>query len=127
MKTNKAQHITYTLQPETAATVRSGMDIVACAHRQGVTYGEPLIMMLDSLLNYAKAYRIRFDSPLAEDYVLGESFLASLKGVRGLLDGDGAVAMVRGLTTDSKDNGACESLFWLALEAAGYTEETANL
>jgi hypothetical protein len=50
-------------------------------------------------------------------------FLQSLTGIRGLLNGDGAVAHERGLSGDSKDNGVCEAIFWDAMDAAGYTEE----
>jgi hypothetical protein len=83
---------------------------------------EPLLVALDSLLRYAKAYRKRFLQPLAEDGVLGDPWLDAAKGIRALLNGDGAVAMERGISTDSKDNGMLEGLFWRAIETAGFTE-----
>ncbi len=93
------------------------------AHFRGMASAEPLIVLMDALLKYARAYQERFDSKLASDYVLGDHWLASVKGVRALLNGDGAVAMQFGITTDSKDNGAVEAIFWRALEAAGFEEE----
>jgi hypothetical protein len=97
------------------------------AHKTGMLMGEPLLIAMDALHKYAEAYSIRFEQPLAEDYILGPDWLASLKGLRGLLNGDGGHAMRHGSTTDSKDNGALEALFWDALKMAGYTEETAGL
>ena len=35
----------------------------------------------------------------------------------------GAVAHERGITTDTKDNGCVESMFWAAMDIAGFTEE----
>jgi len=87
----------------------------------GIELKEPLFYALDGMLRYAKAYQ-RIGDKLSNDYVLGPAFLSVVKGLRGLLDGDGAVAMERGITTDSKDNGTCESIFWSAIKASGYTE-----
>jgi hypothetical protein len=81
----------------------------------GMTMYEPLLVALDSLLRYAKAYQRRFDQPLAEDGVLGDPWLDAAKGIRTLLNGDGAVAMERGISTDSKHNGMLEALFWRAV------------
>jgi len=92
------------------------------AHKMGMEQCEPLIVMLDSLLKYAHSYQTRFDSKLSEDYVLGPLWLQSAVGVRGLLNGDGQIAMEKGITTDSKDNGALEALFWDCMNAAGFTE-----
>jgi len=57
-----------------------------------------------------------------EDGFLGRPWLEAVKGVRALLNGDGAIAMKQGITTDSKDNGAVEAMFWNALSVAGFTE-----
>lgn len=97
------------------------------SHKTGMTEGEPLIVAMDCLLKYAEAYRIRFEGPLAEDQVLGEWWMDSIKSLRKLLNGDGAIAMRRNITTDSKDNGAVEGMFWDALNHAGFTKATANL
>lgn len=115
---------TTTLQPETLAELaRIPRGTVAeQSMRLGRLNDEPLLLALDGLLRYAKAYRQRFESPLAEDGVLGPCWLDAAKGLRGLLNGDGAVAMERGVTTDSKDNGALEGIFWHALRAAGFGE-----
>jgi hypothetical protein len=84
---------------------------------------EPLIVMMDALIRYAKAHEKRFESKLAEDYVLGPLWLNAAKGVRGLLNGDGALAHEEGWNTDSKDNGAVEGMFWDAMALAGFKEE----
>lgn len=113
------------LQTETQAAIAKlnpdCMDYAAT--RRGVNCGEPLLIAMDGLLRYAKAYEKRFERKLAEDYVLGPEWLASAKGIRGLLNGDGAVAMERGITTDSKSNGVIEETFWAALAVAGFEEK----
>jgi len=119
----------YTFQNQTinaANSVPKGT-VAAQSHNIGMERGEPLIVALDSMIRYARAYDTHFERNLSEDYILGEEWLSVVKGIRGLLNGNGAVAMELGRNTDSKDNGACETMFWDALKAAGYTEETANL
>jgi hypothetical protein len=113
--------ITVIMQSETVsalAKIPQGT-VAARSARLGVYEGEPLLVMADALLSYAKAYRARFESPIGEDGVLGKPYCEALAGVRALLNGDGAVAMRRGITTDSKDNGSIESIYWAACEAAG--------
>lgn len=92
------------------------------AHRLGMERGEPLIVAMDALTKYASAYKQRFENGLSEDYVLGPLWLDSIKGLRGLLNGDGAIAMQQNISTDRKDNGAVESMFWEAMKIAGFTE-----
>ena len=84
---------------------------------------EPLLVCMDSLLRYAKAYEKRYETKLVEDYFLGRHWLSSIKHLRVLLNGNGAVAMEQGISTDSKDNGVIEEVFWKAMEVAGFTEE----
>ena len=83
---------------------------------------EPLIVAMDSMLRYAKAYKRAYDFLISDDGVLGEEFLSVITGIRGLLNGDGAVAMEKGITTDSKDNGTIESLFWKCMDIGGFEE-----
>lgn len=92
------------------------------SHRLGIRHGEPLMVAMECLLRYAKAYREHQEQPLTDDGVLGPCWLNAVSGLRGLLNGDGAVAMERNITTDSKDNGVIESLFWAAMEEAGFEE-----
>lgn len=93
------------------------------SHDLGMKNDEPLIVMMDCLFQYASAYKTRHEQPLSEDYVLGAEWLKAAVGVRGLLNGDGAHAMKVGRSTDSKDNGTVESMFWDAMAAAGFKEE----
>jgi hypothetical protein len=89
----------------------------AAALQHAVTYQQPLLTAMDALLRAAKDYSERFDSKLADDYVLGPPWLDAIKGVRRLLDGDfGPI-----------DNGTVEAIFWRALAIAGYNERSANL
>jgi len=88
--------------------------------RLGLDNDEPLLVCMDALLRYAKAYRKAYpDYAIGGDGVLGSCFAGAIKGIRGLLDGDGAVAMERNITTDSKDNGVIEFLFWECCKVAG--------
>lgn len=89
------------------------------AMRLGVANDEPLLICMDSMLRYAKAYRKRFEQSLADDYVLGPPFGKAIAGIRFLLNGNGAVAMERDVTTDSKDNGVIEALYWECCKVAG--------
>lgn len=126
----KTPHSTvYRYAPETIAECNklTPGTIAEQAHKLGMERGEPLIIAMDALLKYAQAYRDHFESNLANDMVLGDEWLASLKGIRGLLNGDGAIGMIRNISTDTKDNGCVEAMFWTALKTAGFTEETANL
>jgi len=97
-------------------------------HSIGMNGTEPLIVILDSLIRYAKAHEASMGSKLSEDYYLGPCFLSALKNTRNLLNGNGAVANEISAKTgkpcrDSKDNGACEAIFWDAMRIAGFTEE----
>lgn len=87
--------------------------------RLGVYEGEPLLVIADALLSYAKAYRGRFDGPISDDRIGADAFADMLRGVKTFLDYDGGVAMRRGITTDSKDNGAMFDIIEAACNAAG--------
>ena len=93
------------------------------AHKKGLKENEPIIVAMDAMIRYAKAHKKAYDIPLSFDWVLGPNWLEIVKGIRGLCDGDGAVAMENEITTDSKDNGCIEGMFWDALNIAGYTEK----
>jgi hypothetical protein len=47
-----------------------------------------IVRMLRALAIYADAHFERFDSPLGEDYVLGDAWADALDGVRRLLEGE---------------------------------------
>ncbi len=114
----------YNFQPETWATLKA-LDpqcVDRQSHQIGMNNNEPLIVMLDSLLRYARAYVNRYEQPLASDHVLGAAWLDTIRSLHGLLDGDGAVALEMDRSTDSKSNGACESLYWTCIHTAGFTE-----
>ena len=96
------------------------------AHHLGEDCAEPLIVGFRLMHRYALAYRKRFGRPVNEDYFLRVAYLDTIRGLRNLLNGDGAVAMERGITTDSKDNGVCEAAFWDCMEAGGFAELDLN-
>lgn len=85
--------------------------VAHAAHQRGMRRGEPLIVMLDALIAYAKRHEAEYGSKLAEDYFLGPEWKNAAEGVRALLNGDG-----------NFDGGTCEDMFWKAFEIAGYTE-----
>ena len=112
------------LQSETKAAIdrlnaMAPRTIAQQSMRLGVDKAEPLLLILDSAIRYAKAYKARFDQPVSEDYMARDHFAGILSGARALCNFDGAAAMERGITTDSKDNGTLESLYWTACEIAG--------
>lgn len=106
---------------EAMAIIKPGT-VADASNRLGIVEREPLLYCMDGLLRYAKAHANRYGSQLAQDYVLGDHWIAAAKGIRGLLNGDGAVALERNISTDSKDNRVIETVFWKALDIAGYTE-----
>ena len=92
------------------------------AHMIGLHEMEPLIVAMDAMLRYAKAHKKAYGSDLSNDGVLGDYFLDTIKGLRGLLNGMGAVAMERNITTDSKDNGCVEGMFWDCVSNGGFEQ-----
>ena len=128
MKTYTAYNYEY--QPETCEAYAKVPErtIAHQTHSIGMNGTEPLIVILDSLIRYAKAHEASMGSKLSEDYYLAPCFLSVLKNTRDLLNGNGAVANEISAKTgkpcrDSKDNGACEDMFWDAMKIAGFTEE----
>jgi len=128
MKTYTAHNYDY--QPETCEAFAKVPErtVAHQAHSIGMNGTEPLIVILDSLIRYAKAHEAIFESKLSEDYFLGPCFLSAITSTRELLNGNGAVANEISANTnkpcrDSKDNGACEDMFWDAMKIAGFTEE----
>jgi len=116
---------TYQYQPETielsAKLYKLGSKSVASFEQQaGIKNHEPLIVILDSCLRYAKAHRVRFEDPVSEDYVLGPAFKQVLEGVEQLLNGLGAVSAESGLNVDSKDNGVCSDILKKCHELGGF-------
>jgi len=113
--------ITVIMQRETSAALAKvpAGTVSAQSVRLGVYEGEPLLVIADALLSYAKAYRGRFEGPISEDHVGAEAFADMLRGVKTFLDFDGGVAMRRGITTDSKDNGAMFDIIEATCIAAG--------
>jgi len=91
-------------------------------HKTGMKQGEALILGLDGLYKYAEAYSKRYERALSEDYVLGKSWLKAVIGYRELLNGCGHLHMA-GRIHETFDAGACETVFWSAIEAAGFTEK----
>ncbi len=109
------------LQPETRAEIRKlpHGTVSEASMRLGVANNEPLLVAMDAMLRYAKAYSTRNEALLGSDRFLSDPYFEAIKGIRALLNGDGAVAMERNITTDSKDNGVIESLYWHCCREAG--------
>ncbi len=115
--TKNAKSLARELQEKAPGTVN------AQAHKRGMDNDEPLIVMLDCLHRYAQAHAKRYESKLCDDGVLGVYWLNAAKAIRSMLCGDGAYAMANDISTDSKDNGVCESMFWDAMTAAGFEQK----
>ncbi len=112
---------TVILQKETVAAMAKvpASCVNAQSQRLGLFEGEPVLVIADALLSYAKAYKARFECNVSSDHVMAEPFAQMLAGVKTMLDYDGAVAMRRGITTDSKDNGAMFDVIEATCNVAG--------
>jgi hypothetical protein len=117
-------------QPETLAALEHLRSIAPGTVAEqsalsGFRMAEPVLVMIDSAIRYAKAFRAEFERPIADDYMARDEFAAILSGVRALLNFDGAAMWEANhnsgthRTRDTKDNGMIESLFWTACEIAG--------
>jgi hypothetical protein len=91
--------------------------------RLGLDHNEPVICSLFDAYRYAVSYDKRWGKKINEDYVASPPYLKWITGIRDLLCMPGAVANERDISTDSKDDGYCESLFWACMKAGGYSEE----
>ena len=119
----------YNYQPETLTAfdkIPKGT-VAHQTHCLGMNGTDPIIVILDSLIRYAKAHEANLGSKLSQDYFLGPCFLSALTSTRELLNGNGGVANEISASTnapcrDSKDNVACERMFWNAMEISGFTE-----
>ena len=85
----------------------------------GFRVGEPLLIIADQCIRYAKAYAGQFDQPISDDFMAAPEFSSLLSGFRALLNFDGAAKWEGEKSTDTKDNGMIESLYWTACEIAG--------
>ena len=119
-------------QPETLAAIERLRAIcpgtVALRDMEaGQRMAEPLLVIADQCIRYAKAYASEFDRKVGDDYVAAPEFSSILSGFRGLLNFDGAAKWEASANsdtrprslTDTKDNGTIESLYWVACELAG--------
>lgn len=116
--------VRYALQTETVIETAKlpKSSVEAQSHNRGLSRGEPLILMMDGLIRYAKAIA-KHGGCLANDPILGGAWLDAAKGVRKLCNGDGAVAIENAWGADSKSNGVIESLYWEAVRIAGFTPD----
>jgi hypothetical protein len=77
----------------------------------------PIRLMFQVLAGYADAHAIRFESPLAEDGILGQAWLDMLRGLRTLLNGD----------LGRFDGGTLDALAHAIADAAGFEPEAVSL
>lgn len=113
---------TIILQRETVAALESVPPgcVNARSARLGLYEGEPLLVIADALLSYAKAYKVRFEGDgIGNDGYARQPFVDMLSGCKDMLNMDGGVALRRGITTDSKDNASVERVLSEAAKVAG--------
>lgn len=102
----------YSAQHEAAFAKLTPNTVAHVTHRRGMEREEPVTVAMDALLQYAERHEKRFESKLSDDYVLGPAWLKAITGIRELLNGEGQF-----------DGGTLESVFWSAMDAAGFKEE----
>jgi len=116
------EYYTAKYQPETIACANKIEEgsVSQQSHAIGMLKGEPIIVAMDAMLRYVKAYEKRFDEKISTDYVFSGHVKDVIDGLAELLNGDGAVAWEMGRTTDSKDNVALYKMRDAVYEAAGF-------
>lgn len=62
--------------------------VATAAMSHAVRLGHPLLVMADALVQLAHVHVDKFDSPIAEDYVLGPEWLKAVEAVGQMLNGD---------------------------------------
>ena len=97
------------------------------AHRIGKDADEPLYVMADALIRYAKQHRARFEDGIGADYYCLPYFKSIAYSIIQLASMDGGVAMSLEITTDSKDNSVVNELIEEACRLAGVDYETLSL
>lgn len=73
----------------------------------------PVVGLAKALARYAEEHQRRFDSPLADNYVLGAAWLDALRATRQLLNGD----------LGSLDGGTCDATLYGIARMAGFLDE----
>ncbi len=90
------------------------------AHRVGYAHEEPLYVLADQLIRYAKMYNVRFtDHKIGQDSFASLPFSHLCHAVLQLSAMDGGCAMGQNRTNDSKDNSVVNALIEKACEIAG--------
>lgn len=93
------------------------------SQKRGIEGYEPLILIADSLLRYAKAFRGRYERPISDYTRIKSGFVAAINGVwRLCYEGIGAIAMEDGSIIDSKESGCIKKVLLTAVKEAGLTK-----
>jgi hypothetical protein len=90
------------------------------AHELGMAKDEPIIVIIDRLIYYAKAHKKQYETPICDDGFSGDPFKMMLSGVKTMLDAQGGYALMNNISTDSKDNGTCFNMIEKCCEVAGF-------
>ncbi len=91
-------------------------------HNIGQDKGEPLYIMADCLIRWAKAFKKHNDDLLCRDWYSLEQFKSIASGILALGNCQGIIALEKNLR-DSKDNSVLDHLIIKACELAGITKE----
>jgi len=90
--------------------------------KRGIEGYEPLILIADSLLRYAKAHRSRYERPISDYPRVKSGFAHAVNGLWRLCEGIGAIAMEDGSIIDSKESGCIKKVLLAAVKEAGLTK-----
>lgn len=84
--------------------------------RRETLFGDSIVQMFKALVQYAECHREAYESPIGEDYVMGEYWLNMASGLSGLLNGE----------TGTLDCGEWDLRIRLLALNNGFTEEQAD-
>lgn len=114
----------YRYQQETIELSKKLDPTKICGHDHliGMEAGEPMIVMIDSMIRYAREHEKAQGDKLASDWRLLDHYKDILRALKDMLNWNGALSVKAGVR-DSKDNSTLYKMIQVACQAAGINEE----
>lgn len=119
------QHFNYMKLEKEITDIIGKLDNNSCSDQEmilGIRNDEPILIIVNSLLRYCKAHTKRYECLIGDDSYSCRYVKKIIDGVDGLLSCNGGVAMEKGLSLDSKDNGKISKMLRLIKDQHGFDD-----